>query len=77
MMPEMHELVRLPVIPVQTPAPGGDPEITPVTLDYVIDLIIGKTLIIPDLVLINSEIVAVILIQPFPRSEPHEPPAVL
>src|SRR5580658_3005936 len=76
-MPEMGELIGLTVKPVQTAAPGGDPQISPAIFDHVVDEVIRKAPVIADLILVNGKGIPIVFVQTLPRPKPHKTPAVL
>src|SRR5579863_7425974 len=76
-MPEMGELIRLSVKPVQTAAPGSDPQIPTAIFDHVVDEVIRKASVIADLILVNGKRIPIVFVQTLPRAKPHKAPAVL
>jgi hypothetical protein len=76
-MPEMNELIRFSVIPVQTSSPRGNPQIALRIFDDSINQVVTQALVVPESVFIHGKSIPVIPVQSFPRPKPHEPPAVL
>src|SRR6185437_1972351 len=76
-MPEMLPPLRPAVKTVDTTTPGPYPEIALGVFDNALHQVIGQTIVIPCLVLVNGKGIPIIPVQPLARPEPHKTTAVL